>query len=173
MYRGTEYEKRDAVAVVIVGILAVITFGAWRMTAADAVKQQQVNTRQVKLNQAAVGELMQYDEASVESARTRVNAWKERLLAREDWQKRITDAAGDWVYQPGSSRQLNGFLERRGTFRLLSSSIADWPKVVKAVEELEAHPSIAISRVEMRTTGDKARRSFDLVRFDVVYLSKD
>lgn len=173
MYKGTDFEKKEVVAITIVAVLACITFGAWRMTAAEASKQQQLNARQVTLRQGEVRELMQYDEGAVEKARKRVDAWKDRLLDRDDWQKRVTDSAGDWIFQPGATRQLSGFVERRGTFRLLSSSISDWPKVVKAVEDLESHPSIAVPRIEMRTTGDRNRRSFDLVRFDVVYLTKD
>jgi hypothetical protein len=48
-----------------------------------------------------------------------------------------------------------------------SPATTDWPDIVDAVKDLEDCPGVRIIEFEMKTSGDRERRSVDLVKIVV------
>jgi hypothetical protein len=55
----------------------------------------------------------------------------------------------------------------KATARLIAPSVADWPRIVAAVGEIERRPGFGVLEIELASSGDRRRRAMETVRLVV------
>jgi hypothetical protein len=106
-----------------------------------------------------------YGAESLEELRDKVGQFRVQLGSQGTWERLVGQLGEGWTAESGPMDNKGDYSIRFGTFRLISPSVLDWPKIVEAVKESEAIPGVGIAEFEMKASGDRDRRSLDLVRF--------
>lgn len=170
MYHGVQYNKLQ-VAVAVVGVLAGLAgAGAiyWVQERAKDTKNaiQQTYTRQQQELSSLVSSGV--NEEKLTLLRQRAEAYTRRLVPQKDLQTALASLGNDWVYseQKHSKDAAGGFAAVVGEVRNLNTSVAEWPKVIEAIDSMEAlSPILGITEVALTTEGDLVSRRFSEVRF--------
>jgi hypothetical protein len=164
MIRGVSYSRWSA-AVSAAGIGAALL--------AVLIHNHDVRSRSARLSEVAgresdllaqIGAKSGFDQTSMDALRAKVNRFRVRLGPEGSWDRAVRLMGKAWAAfaEPRDDRE--GFSVQTGTFRLESPATDDWPQIVEAVKGLEQIPGVGVIGFEMRTSGDRERRSVDLVK---------
>jgi hypothetical protein len=107
------------------------------------------------------------EESDLEALRTRVDRLRIFLGPKGTWEVLVRQFGKSWTAQAGPKSDCEGYSVQTGTLRLLSPTLADWSKTIDVLTASELLPGVGITGFEMRTSGNRERRSVDLVKVDV------
>jgi hypothetical protein len=164
MIRGVQYSRPAAIG----AAAAAVAVGAvtWQHHALGArILEQRARAAAVeeRLNGEIAANSM-YESDRLTALRDQVGRSRIRLGDAATW-GRIAGRFGEgWTLETGAIDEKGDHSIQYGTIRLPSPSVADWPKIVEAVTDLEAIPGVGIAEFEMTSSGGRDRRSMDLVR---------
>lgn len=173
MYRGLEYDRKDLVAAVTTAVLLAVVVVAWQLAARSRISAQVAARNEVASLRQQAQEVAKYDDNALTEAEHKAAAWQERLLPAGAIEEIVQSLGAGWRYEPGTVKAHTGGVERHGTLRFLSDSVADWPRIVDAVRKLETRASVGVQEIDIRTRGDDSRRNFESVKLDIVFLTKE
>jgi hypothetical protein len=146
----------------------------WRhhgLAARISEERSRAATVEANLN-AEIAANSMYDSTSLTALRDRVGRSRIRLGDEATWGRLAGRFGEGWTVEAGAADEKGEHSIQYGTIRLQSPSVADWPKIVEAVADLEAMPGVGIAELEMTSSGGRDRRSLDLVRILVAVHTK-
>jgi hypothetical protein len=164
MIKGVQYSRALAggAAASVIAACAM----SWRhfeLSANVAQQRRRAAVAESKLTSEIAARSM-YEGESLDALREQVVRSRVQLGDAGTWGRLVTRFGDGWTAETGPTEDKGGYVIRYGTIRLLAPSVADWPKIVEAVRDSEAMRGVGIAEFEMRTSGDRDRRSLDLVR---------
>jgi hypothetical protein len=171
MIKGVQYSKALA-GCAAVSVIAACAM-SWRhleLGADIAQQRRRAADAESKLTSEIAGKSM-YEGESLDALRDQVGRTRIQLGDAGTWSRLVRQFGDGWSAESGPTEDKGGYEIRYGTIRLLAPSVADWPKIVEAVRDSEAMRGVGIAEFEMRTSGDRDRRSLDLVRILVAVQS--
>jgi hypothetical protein len=108
-----------------------------------------------------------YGNARLSALRDEVARSSAQLGGKGSWESLVGRLGNAWACETETVEGMDAYPVRYGTFRLASPAVADWSAIVEAVGNSEAIPGVGIAEIEMKSSGDRTRRSLDLVRIQV------
>lgn len=167
MTRGIAYTRGRA-ATAATGLAAALAIGLLyhHMGAARAGWRRE-NAELEGTLAAQIASLPRCESADVDALRTRVRSFRNRLGPPDAWDRLLARLGRDWKGSPDPRQHRSGYALQAGSLELPSASTADWPAILDAVRTIEEAPGVGVVAFEMRTGGDRIRRSVDLVRVRV------
>lgn len=115
--------------------------------------------------------LSRFSQGNLDALRRRVGSFRVRLGADDTLEKVTRRLGGDWVADPESREERDGYSLVSVTFRVLAHSVSEWPEIVRTVQDLETTPGVGIAAFEMRTSGAGGRRILESASMTVVVRS--
>jgi hypothetical protein len=164
---GMTYSKPIA-ATAITTLLAACGI-AWINSAlkSDAEgRKRRASDRDASLS-AQVVERASYENFSLEALRDEIGRFRVQLGGEGTWENLARMFGERWKAEPGQQEDKDGYSIRFGTLRLSSPETGDWPGIMEAVRKCEATPGVGVTDIEIKTSGNRERRSMDLVRIAV------
>jgi hypothetical protein len=104
-----------------------------------------------------------FDRPAMEALRARVGRFRIHLGPDGSWDRAVRLMGKAWAADAGAREDREGYSVQAGTFRLQSPATNDWPQIVDAVRALGQIPGVGVIGFEMRTSGERERRSVELV----------
>lgn len=178
MIRGVKLTYPPAIAAgagVILAIAAIV----WKTTSIDSLQQNiRYEAAQLQANRKMADDLSAFSDERITAARKAADEFRGRIVTDAAWDKFVKDVAGE-EWSPRSDLiadgkgKLEDYLLKRVTFTLLSNSISDWSKVMRFLEAVEQRRAdFGVSRVDIRTSGDREARKFESVQVEIVFFAK-
>jgi hypothetical protein len=111
------------------------------------------------------------EQSDLDALQVRVRRNRILLGPADSWDQLVRLFGKRWKSEAGSRDDREGYSIQVGTFRLQAPTIWDWPHVIDSVSASENLPGIGVIGFEMKTSGDRERRSVDLVKVVVIIQS--
>jgi hypothetical protein len=164
MIRGIRYRRSLA----IFGAAAVIAACAsyrLRITlnAQIAERRLRASAQEASISRQ-IAEKIMYDDGRLRELRERVSRFRVTLGGEGTWDSLVRRLGNGWSAESGPMEDRGGYSVQYGTIKLLSHTVSEWPRIVEAVRDTEAMPGVGVAELEMKASGDRERRSLDLVR---------
>jgi len=107
------------------------------------------------------------DDPHLNALRMLAGRLRGQLGTDDAWGRLVLLFGRDWTAEAGPKEQRAGYSTQTGSFVRLAPSPSDWPGVVNVVRSAEQLPGVGIAGIEMRSSGDRERRSLDIVKIAV------
>jgi hypothetical protein len=108
-----------------------------------------------------------FEQSALDALRNKVNRFRLDLGPEGSWDRAVRLLGKAWAANAGTRDEREGYSVQKGSFSLQSPATNDWPQIIEAVKSLGQIPGVCIIGFEMKTGGDRVRRSVDLVKIVV------
>ena len=116
---------------------------------------------------SAIAGLHAFGDPELASLRARVTRFRNGLGSPDTWTRAVQLFGPSWNAEAGSRMEKAAYSVQPGVFYLAKPAVADWPSIVDAVGAAEGLPGVEVVAIEMRSSGDRERRTLDLVKVAV------
>ena len=164
MIRGVQYSlplaAAGAAALVAVGSMMWLRLGL----SSEIVEQRRLaSVAETSLSSQIAAKSM-YERERLEELREQIGRFRVRLGADGTWDSVVSRIGLGWYAEPGTRNERGTYSIQYGTLKLMSPTVADWPRVIEAVGESEAIPGVGIAEIEIKASGVRGQRTLELVR---------
>lgn len=164
MIRGVQYSLPFAA----VGVAALAATGSmiwlrFDLEARIAGQRRRASIAEASLSSQIAAKSM-YERECLETLHSQVSRFRERLGTDGTWERAVGQFGSGWNAELGARDDRSGYSIQYGTLRLISPTLADWPRIIGAVRDSEAIPGVGIAEIEMKASGSRGQRTLDLVR---------
>jgi hypothetical protein len=167
MKRGVVFSKAAAAAALCGLGMAGAAEAAHRHLASQAGEALRSNQAAETALASAIGGLAAFGDSERASLRARVDRFRDGLGGGDSWSRLSRQFGERWAAEARPRERKSAYSIQTGSFYLNKPSLGDWPSIVDAVGAAEVLPGVEILAVEMRSSGDRDRRSLDLVKVAV------
>jgi hypothetical protein len=167
MIRGVAYSRRHAVACAI-SVFAVLSAAIihHHIERERFAGLAQIDFMERDLTRQ-IASKSDCEQANLDALRTRAGRFRIRMGTEDCWDRLVRQFGKAWKTEVGTRDERGGYAVQVGAFQMRSPAATDWPDIVAAVKVLEDCPGVRIVEFEMTTSGDRERRSVDLVKIVV------
>jgi hypothetical protein len=116
---------------------------------------------------SAIAGMYDCGDPDLAALRARVARFRGGLGSEDSWARLARQFGARWNAEEGVSDAKAGYSIQPGVFFLASPAPSDWPTILETVGAAESQPGVEIVAIEMKSSGDKERRSLDLVKIAV------
>jgi hypothetical protein len=116
---------------------------------------------------ATIAGMRAFSDLELATLRARVTRFRNGLGSPDSWSRAVRLFGAAWNSEAGQRTEKAAYSLQPGVFYLAKPAIADWPSVVEAVGAAEGLPGVEVVAVEMKSSGDRERRTLDLVKVAV------
>ncbi len=167
MIRGVAYSRRLLVAALTAAGTAVALAALHLQLAAQTAERRLGGAALEAALAEKVAKMSDCRDADLLALRARVAEFRGRLGPRDTWERLVRLFGSRWVPEPGIKADGAGYSVQPGAFLLSAPVPSDWPAIVELVGGAAQVPGVSVAGIEIRSGGDKERRSLDQVRIAV------
>lgn len=115
-----------------------------------------------------ISELPNCKESDLAALRKKVTRFHAQLGSEGLWNHVIALFASGWIVNSSQPERMTGYSVQEGTMVMISPCTSDWTAITRMIVAVEKMSGVQVIKFAMNTSGDKERRSVDLVELKLL-----
>jgi hypothetical protein len=163
MIRGVSYSRPKAIC--LAGSLAIAVALGFALHHLETVESEGLLHAQQKRSalEEQISARSHCADADLKALRAEVAGLRERMAKPGAWERLMLQLGRGWGARAARTEERAGCIVQDVVLERRSPSTSDWPEIVSVAADIEKMQGARISSFEMRTSGDKQRRTVDLI----------